>query len=343
MRRKTPRRFLSSPSRSPEFMTSQDALDAFEPTPAIRAEATRWLLRLREPQGPSAFGEFETWKAAHPAHEFAFLEIEAFFDATETAAAEQADRFRRMQGRRRFGTSPRPVRPWPLAAGLAAAVILGLSQGDHLAALGSEASTGVGQTGALQLADGTRVTLNTRTVVDDLSTATTRGARVRRGEAFFEVVRDPARPFLVEAGDARIRVLGTRFNVRRDGRRVLVSVEEGRVAARSATGEGEPAILTAGQEAVVTAKGARRQPGQAFEVAAWRDDALVLFQTPLREVVAELNRYRRMPIILADDALAQKPVSGVFDTRDTEAAVQAIEDNLGGRAVRIPGGPTILY
>lgn len=338
-----PSRSLFSAFSTSNPMTSTDALDAFEPTAAMRAEATRWLLRLREPQGPSAFGEFETWKAAHPAHEFAFFEVEAFFDAIEAPAVEQADRFRRVQGRRRLGVASGFARPWAIAAGLAATLVLALGQGDAIATFGSEAATGAGQTEALGLADGTRITLNTRTIIDDLSTATTRGARVRKGEAFFEVAKDPDRPFVVEAGDARVRVLGTRFNVRLDGRRVLVSVEEGRVATMSRRPDQPRAILTAGQEAVITADGAQRQPGEAFEVAAWRDGALVLFQTPLREVVAELNRYRRAPIIIADDALAQKPVTGVFDIHDTDAAVQAIEDNLGGRAVRIPGGPTFLY
>src|SRR5262249_28159705 len=148
-------------------------------------------------------------------------------------SADSADRARRAQGRRRVrAAGRRPALPrragWPLAAGLALCLLAGaVSQGGRIADFGADAATGAGETQRLALADGSQVTLNTRTAVEDVSTANARGVRLKHGEAFFDVARDPARPFTVDAGPARIRVLGTHFNVRLlDSGAVAVAVEE---------------------------------------------------------------------------------------------------------------------
>src|SRR3546814_12912204 len=60
-----------------------------------------------------------------------------------------------------------------------------------------------------------------------------RRATLARGEACVEIRHDAAHPFTVDAGDCEVRVLGTRFSVRRDGDRTRVVVVDGRVEVRN--------------------------------------------------------------------------------------------------------------
>jgi transmembrane sensor len=334
--------------RAKDEEASAPTMAVYDPTPEMREAAAAWLLRLREPpEGrlgiPSLFAEFEAWKAQDPAHEFAFLEVEAFFEDLAAPAAQAADRRRRAEGRRRLAPLRAFPPPWAMAAGLAAAVLLVASQRQALGDLTSDAATPAGRQETLALADGSRVRLNTRSAADDLSTAHDRRVRLRHGEAYFAVARDPARPFTIEAGVARVQVLGTHFNVRHAGDQVLVGVEEGRVAVWSEAHPEATVQLTAGQEAVVSAEGAQRQPGRAVVIAPWRQGRLIVFQTPVREVVGELNRYRAAPIVVLNPRLGSETVSGVFDVADTRRALTTLEGALGARIVRIPGGAVLIY
>ncbi|MNO92611.1 fec operon regulator FecR [compost metagenome] len=120
------------------------------------------------------------------------------------------------------------------------------------------------------------------------------------------------RPFRVVADATEVEVLGTRFNVDRQRDDVRVTVAEGKVAVR---GDGASANLLAGDQVLVHA-GQLGQPTRvdADKVVAWKDGRLVFERTPLREVLATLQRYREVPIHLDDPRLAELPVSGVFDS-----------------------------
>jgi transmembrane sensor len=94
-------------------------------------------------------------------------------------------------------------------------------------------STPVGVFASLPLQDGSKITLDTRTQVRvDLSN-TERRVDLDRGEAYFEVAKDPRRSFVVRAGRERIIALGTQFSVRRNGDDVRVVVTEGSVRLES--------------------------------------------------------------------------------------------------------------
>lgn len=312
----------------------------FDPTPDQYAQAADWLFRMREP-GPSLTREFEAWKASAPANEFAFEELEALFEAAAPAARDAAEADRR---------AGRPVRTpiWrtiaaPLiAAGVALAVGAGVLAAPELRALGHDAATGPGDQRTVILDDGTRVTLNTDSVID-WADGPGRGARLVRGEAYFEVARDPSRPFTVLAGPSRVRVLGTRFSVRLEDGMAVVGVDEGRVAAEPRRHPDRGVILTAGMEGLVKAGAAQSQGLDDTVHAAWRRDQIVFYRTPLRKVAAELNRYRRTPIVIGDGALGDEAVTGVFATDDTDQAVEIIQRTLGARVARGPLGFTVIY
>ena len=100
-------------------------------------------------------------------------------------------------------------------------------------------ATAVGQQRSVTLADESVVTLNTNSIIETRLAADVRSVYLRKGEVYFAVAHDQARPFYVHAGDALVRAVGTAFDVRvRDDARVEVIVAEGRVEVQVAAAAG---------------------------------------------------------------------------------------------------------
>ncbi len=185
-----------------------------------------------------------------------------------------------------------------------------------------------GETRDISLPDGTTVTLNTDTVLTFDMKGDERHAVLERGEAYFDVAHDKARPFSVDAGDARTTVLGTSFTVRIEDGASFVGVLRGKVAVHSIT-DGAPTDglqLEPGQRVAVTSAGAVGgvDTFDTSTAATWRYGYLYFDETPLTHVVADLNRYFDRRVELADDDLGSAPVSGRVELDDQDVAVRAI-------------------
>jgi transmembrane sensor len=145
-----------------------------------------------------------------------------------------------------------------------------------------------------------------------------------RGEAWFEVAKDKSKPFVVEAGDVRVRAVGTAFGVNRlkDGAEVLVT--EGTVEVW--TGQAK-ALLHAGQHSFVPYKTAQitvaQQPQEVERKLAWRDGKLIFTRQTLSEAVADFNRYSAKKIIISDPSLEGKRIFGQYQI---DAAEQFARD-----------------
>src|SRR6185312_6631765 len=125
------------------------------------------------------------------------------------------------------------------------------------------------------------------------------------GEAFFRVVHDPARPFVIQSAGQRIIDLGTEFSVRHTGDAVNVSVLIGKVLVESASADPhyEPVTLTSGEMVVASAQSIRRVTTSESEIKqalSWRNDLLVFDDTPLSEVASQFNRYNKTQLVIAD-------------------------------------------
>jgi transmembrane sensor len=160
-----------------------------------------------------------------------------------------------------------------------------------------------------------------------------------RGEAFFEVAHNPQRPFVVKAEGARVRALGTKFDVRRDGGQVRVTLLEGRVRVAQADSP-QTAVLAPNQALTVTPAGITTpRATDADEAAGWTSGRLTFHAMALRDAIAEVNRYAVHKIALAGPAaLAQQPISGVFDAGDTGAFVSAVTLEFDLQAAADPAG-----
>lgn len=310
-----------------------------EPGPTHYEAAVNWLIRLRE-AGQTSDPQFEQWRREDPANEFAFAEIEATF-AVAAVPTEGAARRDRGVGTVVRKPAYRRLLPYALAASLALA--LSVPAMNQLRLMSADELTRAGEIRKVRLADGSIVTLNTRTALDTEAGKDGRSTRLLAGEAYFEVVHDPSRPFTVRTSNALVRVLGTKFNVRTDGDRSIVSVTQGRVQVALADRAQASVLLSADQEAIVRGEHLSKQPADPIAEASWRSHKIVFRSTPLREVVAELNRYRMGSIHIFDHKLGERIVTGIFRTDDPDGAVRIINQTLNTKSLTLPTGQTFLY
>jgi len=279
--------------------------------PSARAEASAWVARLHGPnRDPAAERGFKAWLAADPAHSLAFDAVTEVWEGLPAV----------------MGSAPRP-RQRRLAP-VAAALLLTLASGIGAAAWLTRDPvyvTAPGEQKSIVLQDGSRVTLNTgtRLVIDYRRDA--RRLRLERGEALFQVAKNPQRPFIVDAGAERVRALGTVFMVRRDPAAVAVTLVEGHVSVTGDPRRIAPTVLSPGQRLTLAAATAPSLDRPRLEaVTAWRHGEVVFNDATLGQAVAELNRYGGARLVIRDPRLAGLRVSGVFATNDAEEFASAV-------------------
>lgn len=244
-------------------------------------------------------------------------------------------------------------RPWPIAASLAAVLLL-LASGilwwardGELLGLPRTYQTAHGEQSVQRLPDGSMVHLDTDSAVTVRYSGGERLVEVDRGQALFEVAHDDKRRFRVAAGGTGAIAVGTRFDVYRNPGVTFVTVAEGQVAVFT----GQPAWLRsdrtapaylqrvrAGYQVRVDAGGLSTQPVPVDldQALGWLRHKIVFERRPLGEVAAEFNRYGHIPIEIEEETLRALPVSGTFDADDTDSFVAFLETLPGVRVERTP-------
>jgi len=314
-------------------MTPHEAMTdpAEEPGARADAQALKWFVRNSAAQdAPDA--AFEDWLEADPAHRQAYARIEALW---------RSDAFGAAAARVRTGRGGRGA-----AKGAAAIAVILLATAGAMRLEGlplrwpADRSARVGAMESFALEDGTRLSLDSGAAIDLAYTADRREIVLRDGRLMADVGRDP-RPFSIRAGGAVIRDVGTRFAVDRQGDKVAVAVADGVV--ELSRGESPPTRLAAGQ------KGEWGAAGPALLSAVdepvdfgWTRHRLYFSDQPLGKVVDELRRYHRGWIVVADEAIAARRISGGLDTRDPASAMEELARLSGGRLSRLSDRLLIL-
>jgi transmembrane sensor len=164
-----------------------------------------------------------------------------------------------------------------------------------------------------------------------------------RGEAWFEVAKDTSRPFVVSAGRARVRAVGTAFSVRRHDMGTEVLVTEGTVETWMVGAADAKIRLTAGKKAFVSdgapAQVATAASGEIDRSLAWRQGQIALGGETLAYAVEEFNRYNERKVVIADSRLAAEKLVGQFRANQPEAFARAVAGTLGATVVE--SGATI--
>jgi transmembrane sensor len=221
---------------------------------------------------------------------------------------------------------------------LAVAACLALVAGPELMVrLQSDMITDVAESQQLDLPDGSRVTLAAASAIAVSFSADERRVSLLQGEAFFEVRRDPGRPFRVIADDVTTSVVGTSFDVRRDSSGVMVAVQEGIVEVSYSAGSSKAIErVMPGQSVRWSWRGrSTRADVPPGLVATWRQGQLILHDQLLGDAIDQFRRYYRGTIVLADSALAGKSITGAYNLGDPEEALRAMARVHGARVRRI--------
>lgn len=310
---------------------------------AIENVALDWLIR-RDGQEwtDEEQAELEAWLEDSMAHKAAFWRADHGW--------KQADRVRSLGLDSDDHTDvPRPQRrflPVAIAASLIAVVGIGTfglapQFTDQPVPVVQQATfdTPVGGQRTIPLEDGSKIELNTQTVIRTAVDETRREIWLDAGEAFFEVAHRDEESFVVHAGRKTITVLGTKFSVRRheDGR-ITVNVLEGQVRVDDYEAiQDRAAIITAGDIAMSrgTSTLITRQAEKKVDAAlAWREGLLSFDQEPLAQVVAEFNRYNRPRLVVTDAEAARILIGGSFEVSSAESFVRLLHDAYGLRIER---------
>lgn len=180
----------------------------------------------------------------------------------------------------------------------------------------------------VRLPDHSQVELNQRSGMLYLGFRDRRQVLLRDGEAWFNVRRDVDKPFVVSTDNASVRVTGTHFNVWTAPVQTIVSVTEGTVlVSRNEDGDGlnQGAELTAGMQGVVSQgrmlQLKRIDPSRS---TAWRNGKLMLDDISLRDAIAQINRYLKVPLQLEGNEVGELRFGGIYDTTDLNQLISAL-------------------
>lgn len=299
----------------------------------VRAEAAAWIARLHGPARTREMEEgFRCWLAEHPAHA---AEFELATDAWNETAHVPLSRAPDVTDER--STVRRNPWAWRLAAGMAAGVVAAAWIAHGLSR--TVVSTGVGEQETIVLADGSRVTLNTNSRVIVHYGRRTRNVILRYGEAYFQVVHNAVRPFVVQAGSQKVIDVGTSFVVRRDGvgqGSLSVTVVEGRVAvAPVSVADILPKVpplkvvfVSAGNRLLLRPHALPRiQAEPPTQATAWLRGELIFNDTDLGAAAAQLNRYNSVKIVLGSAQLENIHVSGLFRIGASESFARTVAED----------------
>jgi len=213
-------------------------------------------------------------------------------------------------------------------------------------------ATAMGEKTEFDLSDGSRATLNTASQIEVDLSQRQRYVSVDRGEVYFDVASDPARPFVVSANDIEIVVIGTKFNVRAISDVTTVSVISGAVKVNlhenKHVNAGIPAeeniSLHAGDQLIYrsSTEAVEIHSFDAQRVGAWLNGHAIYDSQPLEYVVADLNRYFPRRLELGDPSLSSIPVSGTFDLTNSAATIEGLAVALSLQRVQTATGAVRL-
>lgn len=315
-------------------------------------EATTWFVQLdaREVTDKTK-SAFFTWLDADNANQQAYIEIEKLWGKLEAVKQLPLDNTPLR------GSWFAPFfRAWgPVGAIFSIVVIASLASFLYLQAptiTEVEYFTAIGERVDFRLEDGSLLQLNTNSAVSVRMEKSRRLLTLKQGEAFFDIAPNAQRPLIVHTTGGRVRVLGTRFNIRQTSSGSVVSVIEGLVAVTTQTEAdsaahrdfGTDVTLSANQQTVLIEDQAI-DSAVNFEsdiVLAWQQGKLIYEGNTLAEVVEDLNRYFPGTIRLDDPSLANLEIVGVLNLRNRTATFAALEATFGVQVVQASENLTLI-
>ena len=321
-------------------------------------QALVWFTRsLDAPLSAEQQQHFQSWLSARPEHADAYARVSnlwhasAFEQALRDLEAEHHERpaapveasplVHRTTPKARTAI-PHTRSRWPrFAAAAAVFLMLGTWLGDIPLRLQADYLTATGEQQRLTLADGSRILLGSNSALAADIDTDHRALRLLRGDLYIEAAHDTRRPLRIEAGNAHVEVVGTRFSISLRPDDVTVAVDEGKV--RLSNAAGDTSLLDAGAWQHLRGDHlAERHAQGSAEQHGWTEGRLIFQDRPLADVLRELGRQRLAPILLFGDAGTLR-VSGNYKLDEPEAVVAALARLGGAQLTRLPGGVLIVH
>lgn len=311
-------------------------------------EAAEWFVKMRAPVSHAERMAFEKWLSAD-ANARAYANVEQTWDQAMFLANTPTGR-----GRDLSRAQSIPKRSWAIAAGFAA-IFLGVGywalfenggrapDAPHVAQI-AEYRGDPESVRVVVLPDGSRVTLDRGALVRDLSSAHERRVLLVGGRARFEITKDTARQFVVDAGAGRVIAHGTVFDVALEGESVRVLLLQGAVEVRgsgSARGA-EPVMMAPGDQVRLRDGVIHRLRKESGADAAWPGAMISFDAVPLTEAVAAFNRETGQKIRLEFVGNNAPLLSGTFRRDDARGFAQAIAVSFAMEAGEDASGSIIL-
>jgi transmembrane sensor len=322
--------------------------DTCEPR-ALLDDALGWIARLKAGE-PSAVDleELQHWRAQSPLHEEAFREAVRVWRLVGTAGRELAEEASQKNASppqimsQSRALSRRVFVGGAIAASVAGVAVLHppLDLWPSLQELSADYRTGKGERRMVALAPDVSLEMNTQTSIAVKPTQSALQIELVSGQTAVSVDLPQTRPLVVLAAGSKITASRARFDARCINGVVSVSCLEGSVSV--AQGEftlrfGKDEQVSYGADGVM--RSSRVDPRR---VTAWREGLLLFHDTPLVEVIEEVNRYRPGKIIIANADLSRRIVDGVFRVDRLEVLVEQVQRLFGARALALPGGVVLL-
>jgi transmembrane sensor len=333
-------------------------------------KAADWLLRLHnDDMSIEEITEWQCWLEAHPENRSAFDRLQDMWSAMDALPTQQPPAIAPTES----GVSGSRYRRYAIAAtlvvcvGVAAIIVsnVGLLPWASLpwiprptpSAARAFPMTAFQTAGAEHrnaiLPDGSHLALGAKSLVSVRYADNEREVILDHGEAYFEVAKDPTRPFRVHAGSATVTAVGTAFNVRRSGELVEVAVAEGVVKvdhdAPLKVGDRvrriEDVSVRAGYAASIDPNSLQVTAVRAVStdtMASWRNGRLEYLDRPLKFVIDDVNRYAPRPIIIGDPAVGELRLTGTVFERDIDAWLRSVADLLPVKVERDASGIVVL-
>jgi transmembrane sensor len=328
----------------------------------IRAmdEAMTWLMRIRDGSLTERdLAEWTVWYESNDHHKRAFDEMQRFWIGAGTLADGAAGRERIQslldEGWNRPQTPPVPrtanrlLLPLALAASVGLLVFTILALAPKLLRRAPSSAALAPLARETLLPDGSKVELAPRSVLQVRYTPTERRVVLCTGEAYFSVIHDAARPFILSVNGLLIRDVGTTFNIRDADGRTVVTVVKGAIdvvsGAPSSGGGGKATAVrvTAGEQ---VGWDDREQPllaeADVARALAWREGRLEYVGQPLSSVIADVNRYARRPVVVGDTAAGGILFTGTVFTRTADEWVQSLPNEFPVELISNGGASLVL-
>lgn len=339
-------------------------MDARGSAQVVNDEAARWVARIdARPLDDAARADLARWVVSDPRRRGALFRALAIWQATGGATEIDPQVWSLLDDTAQPGpevapaelTTPDQSEPsrvdqpgrrrvvWAGSAIAASILCVALLSGvfsDRAGASYRRIETHLGEMTKVPLQDGSLVVVNTNSRLEVSQSAQARRVKLDEGEAWFKVAKDASRPFVVSAGDVRVRAVGTAFSVRRRNDGADVQVTDGTVEVWSEARAGKRAKVPAGTRMFVSdevgGQGRVRDPAAIERQLSWREGVLKFDGSTLREAADEFNRYNQTKLQV-DPAIADEKVVGRFNTDEPDMFARVVSMTFGANVEKKDG------